>query len=397
MESFRWDKHFETGLSDVDDQHHRLVDLINRFGDILNESGSVLSESIDGVLDELAAYTEYHFTEEETMMAEVGVDERHVTAQSKAHAAFLDEISAMRGGVTHDIKAAENLLKFLTHWLAYHILGTDQAMARQVAAIQGGMPPAEAYDAEERFSTGAMEPILVAMDGLFHQVTERNRNLAELNLTLEAKVQERTQALFEANQRLVSVISNLEAEKEESQRLSRELSVANRQLEAMAMTDILTGLPNRRHAAACLEQEWGAAVWENIPLVCIMIDADGFKDINDLYGHDAGDVVLTALAEELKSAVRNDDIVCRIGGDEFLIICPRTALEGGMQVAAQVRLAVAAMRVKAGLGTWLGSISVGVAEFRNNMESFNALLNMADDGLYQAKRDGRNRVASVQV
>lgn len=332
------------------------------------------------------------------MMIQVGVDERHVNAQRNAHASFLAEVTTMRSGIgNNDMNAAEGMLRFLTHWLAYHILGTDQAMARQIDSIRSGTPADLAFVAEERFSTSAMEPILVAMDGLFHQVSKRNRTLAELNQTLENKVLERTQALHDANQRLVDVISHLEAEKEESQRLSRELSLANQQLEAMAMTDTLTGLPNRRHALASLEREWTQSVAYKTALVCIMIDADGFKEVNDGYGHDAGDVVLRALANEISNAVRTDDTVCRLGGDEFLIICPFTALDGGMQVAEQVRAAVADMHIEAGIGIWHGSISVGVAEYRKDMEGLDALIKAADEGLYTAKRNGRNAVASVQI
>jgi hemerythrin len=91
----------------------------------------------------------------------------------------------------------------------------------------------------------------------------------------------------------------------------------------------------------------------------MMIDADSFKQINDTQGHDAGDSVLRALSKQLLHAVRNDDIVCRLGGDEFLIICAGTPLDGAMMLAESIREEVAALRVPAGAGEWVGSISVG--------------------------------------
>lgn len=113
-------------------------------------------------------------------------------------------------------------------------------------------------------------------------------------------------------------------------------------------------------------------------------------------GHESGDFVLQALARELKHSVRNDDIVCRLGGDEFLIICTDTPLEGALYLAKLVRKAVAEIKVRAGMGFWKGSISIGVAVRTAAMEGPDALLKAADDGVSMAKRDGRNCVRSCQ-
>jgi hemerythrin len=271
----------------------------------------------------------------------------------------------MQKGVAERYEAAQRLLKFLTYWLAHHILGTDQSMARQVAAIQAGQKPEEAFAAEQVMKEGATEPLLHALTGLFQQVSERNRELQELNATLETKVAQRTHSLAEANHLL----------------------------EQMARTDVLTGLPNRRHAMAALAQAWLASVQDASPLACMMIDADGFKQANDKYGHDAGDEVLRQLSRQLRYTVRTDDIVCRLGGDEFLIICPNTTVEGALQVAETMRREIAKLHVPVNGGEWLGSISVGVATKSAAMRNFEELIKAADEGLYTAKRDGRNRVA----
>jgi hemerythrin len=261
--------------------------------------------------------------------------------------------------------SAKPLLKFLIYWLAYHILGSDQSMAKQVVAIQSGQSAAEAYLAEERMKEGAVEPLLHALNGLFKQVSERNRELLQLNQTLEARVVERT----------------------------KELAVANRQLEEIALTDVLTGLPNRRDAMRCLGLAWKEAEKEDAPLACMMIDADGFKQVNDNYGHDAGDEVLRQLARNLRYSVRTDDIVCRLGGDEFFVICPRTQLDGAAQLAEKIRLAIAALRVPTGSGEWRGSISIGVAVRKAGMSHFEELIKAADEGVYCAKKNGRNCVS----
>jgi GGDEF domain-containing protein/tetratricopeptide (TPR) repeat protein len=115
---------------------------------------------------------------------------------------------------------------------------------------------------------------------------------------LEARIAERTHALLEQN----------------------------RQLESLALTDELTGLSNRRHALMRFAHEWHVSVQQDTPLACLMIDADGFKQINDSHGHAAGDEVLRHLSACLKEGARALDIVCRLGGDEFMVICPSTPL-----------------------------------------------------------------------
>jgi hemerythrin len=365
MESFRWDKHFETGLAEVDKQHRHLVDVVNRFGDLLGQPKGVAFGDIEIVFNELAAYAGYHFKEEEGMMAQVGLHAAYVAQHVQLHTNFLQEVMRMREGVSpRNPDAAEPLLKFLTYWLAFHILGTDQSMARQVRAILAGRDPAVAYADEQVMKEGATEPLLHALNGLFHQVSQQNRELLELNRTLEQKVVERTTALTQAN----------------------------RKLKEMALTDILTGLPNRRHAMTRLAQDWSESLRDGTPIACMMIDADGFKQVNDKHGHDAGDYVLQQLSSHLRYCMRTDDIVCRLGGDEFLIICPRTSLEGALHVAELMRQAIAQQRVPVGNGVWPGSISIGVAARTPEMQTPEDLIKAADQGVYIAKRAGRNRV-----
>lgn len=374
MESFRWDPCFVTGLDEVDEQHHRLVDLINVLGDrLMAEAGASLAE-IQAVIVELADYAAFHFRQEEEMMKAVGIDPRTLDDQQSSHVGFVREVRETAGLLSPEsVERATGLHSFLIHWLAHHILATDQSMARQIFAIRSGRSAAEAFAAEEASRPSATDPFLHALDGLFQRVSERNRELSRLNETLEARVRERTRTLAETAERLAE---------------------ANRKLEDVANTDPLTGLANRRRAMEQLDREWQSAVDTGAPLSCMMIDADHFKEINDTHGHDAGDEVLRRLARELRYCVRTDDLVCRLGGDEFLILCPRTPLEGAFRLAEHVRLAVAALRVPAGDGAWNGSISVGVATRRDGMGSIQDLLKAADEGVYIAKRMGRNAVAT---
>jgi len=140
---------------------------------------------------------------------------------------------------------------------------------------------------------------------------------------------------------------------------------------------------------------WEESVAQNTSLACMMIDADHFKEINDTSGHDAGDKVLRELSRTLQHAVRTDDIVCRLGGDEFFVICPNTPMDGALQVAEHTRKTVAALRVPVEKGEWVGSISVGVAIRQPDMTSLDELIKVADQGVYAAKENGRNCVATA--
>jgi len=370
MDAFVWDDCFLTGLDRVDEQHHELVNIMNRFGELLIQPGDSTPDEVDRVFEELANYSRFHFDEEEAMLVSAGVNGRHIKQHRAAHAQFLGDVTQMHEARDRaNRESASRLLTFLTNWLAYHILGTDQNMARLIAANKGGKSQRDAYLAEQHGNDPATTMLLRSMTVLFNQVSDRNRALLELNQSLETRIASRTSELVDMNH----------------------------QLENMAMTDVLTGLPNRRHAMRCLAQYWQKSTKMGIPIACMMIDADGFKQVNDSYGHEAGDEVLRRLARRLRNSVRNDDVVCRLGGDEFLILCDHTTLLGAMTTAEKLRREVAELSVPAGTGFWRGSVSVGVAERTQSMQVLDELLKLADESVYVAKRNGRNCVATVQA
>jgi len=361
--AFKWDAHFVTGIDEVDVQHMELVHIINRLGDLLSSAETPTATQLEQLINELAAYTRFHFAAEETLMTAANIDPRHLATQKNEHQAFADEITRLER-MSISSEAARNLLELLIHWLAYHILGSDQSMAHQIDLMRRGRSADEAYCEDLRLGRRATEPLLAALNGLFSQVSQRNRELQQLNQTLEAKVVERT----------------------------RELAIANRNLEVLSMTDVLTALPNRRHAMQRIGLEWQA---RGRTLSLMMIDADGLKTVNDTWGHDAGDAILMELASVLAHAVRIDDLVCRLGGDEFLVICPNTPLAGALKLAETMRAKVSRMRVKLGAGEWKGSVSIGVAERTASMNCADELIRSADDGVYLAKHRGRNCVATT--
>jgi hemerythrin-like metal-binding protein len=123
---------------------------------------------LESVFGELAEYASYHFTEEEALMHGAGLDPRYVEHHEQSHAMFLEEVTQLHGAATSDNRAAaKSLLQFLTHWLTYHILGSDQFMARQIEAVKSGTPAQDAVHAEAPGKDPAMDTLLTALNGLF--------------------------------------------------------------------------------------------------------------------------------------------------------------------------------------------------------------------------------------
>jgi diguanylate cyclase (GGDEF)-like protein len=200
------------------------------------------------------------------------------------------------------------------------------------------------------------------------------------------------QARIRAGQRIVALQQDLAREHAEIERYSAELAVANRRLEQMANTDLLTGLPNRRYALNRLEQEWAAAIRFNRPLSVMMLDLDHFKSINDTLGHDAGDRVLAHAAKILREAVRASDIACRMGGEEFLVIASNTDGAAALRLAERIRAAIELRQPDAITLPRNLTISIGVAATAGAQPGWKELIKLADQALYAVKQARRNGV-----
>jgi len=199
-------------------------------------------------------------------------------------------------------------------------------------------------------------------------------------------------ARLRAAQRVVQLQEELAFDREQMVRFSNELSIANKRLQQQALTDALTDLPNRRFAMERLEQEWALTQRGERALSCMMLDIDHFKKINDTFGHQLGDEALKQVADALRKTARAQDVVCRYGGEEFLVICPDTGATAAYQAAERMRVSVESLRMLAPDGRHMPlTLSIGVAEKGEGIADMNALINRADDSLYAAKTQGRNR------
>ncbi|HLM55657.1 MAG TPA: diguanylate cyclase [Pyrinomonadaceae bacterium] len=162
--------------------------------------------------------------------------------------------------------------------------------------------------------------------------------------------------------------------------------------EEAAFTDHLTGLANRRRFERQLEREVKRSERYLHSFCLILIDIDNFKEVNDTYGHDAGDEAIRRVASTLQAGTRGIDTGARIGGDEFAVILPETDPRGGLDVAERLSAAIRSLDVRP-LGRLTASI--GVAEFPSCASSGDGLRMAADAALYEAKRAGRDRVVAA--
>lgn len=202
-------------------------------------------------------------------------------------------------------------------------------------------------------------------------------------------------ARLRAGERIIALENGLAQKTRSLHKVNAELAVLNDKLERMATTDELTGLVNRRHGLTRLDEHWEQASRYGQPLSCIMLDIDHFKRFNDNHGHAAGDEVLKKMAAVLTRSVRATDMVCRLGGEELLLICPNTVLEAATVLAERCRRNVESAVVRYEGHDLKVTMSVGVAQREGTITSRDELLAAADQALYAAKDGGRNRVCTA--
>jgi two-component system cell cycle response regulator len=177
----------------------------------------------------------------------------------------------------------------------------------------------------------------------------------------------------------------------------QQLVAAREALRVQAIRDPLTGLYNRRHMEEALGRELARAERGHLSLSVLMLDLDHFKRFNDTAGHPAGDVLLKQVAKVVEARTRKEDVACRYGGEEFVLILPGMPFEVARRRAEELRRAVGEASVEYG-GQSLGSItiSVGLACYPRHGISGKELLSAADKALYCAKERGRNQVATYE-
>jgi len=175
--------------------------------------------------------------------------------------------------------------------------------------------------------------------------------------------------------------------------LQDRLRESNRMLEQLSLTDPLTGLANRRFFVDALDKAFKRSRQDEIPLALAIVDLDYFKLVNDTYGHQAGDDVLIKVANLLRQNLRPFDIIARYGGEEFAVLLPHTELQTALAITERLRFRVSKVSFSDDLTDLNISISIGLAALPlPHVTTVDQFMRLADDSLYQAKHNGRNRV-----
>lgn len=190
------------------------------------------------------------------------------------------------------------------------------------------------------------------------------------------------------------LMHRLRSEKEYTEKVLFQLQAANTELAWMASTDSLTGAANRRRLLEALDIETGRAKRNGLPVSLLALDIDHFKQVNDTWGHQVGDQVLRDLVLNVKKTMRPHDILGRIGGEEFMVLLPDTPIAAAATLAERIRKQVEGMVVTHLQGALSITVSIGVAEFGKDGEAADQVIKAADDRLYRAKHEGRNRVVA---
>lgn len=199
MQPFVWNDRFHTGIDLVDAQHRHLVGIVNQLGDMLIAPQPAEKNEIEAIFGQLADYANTHFRDEERLMQEAGIAPMHLEHHVKIHRDFVTQLLAMwraRGAMS---SPAEALHGFLAAWLSFHILGEDQAMAREISRIRAGMSAVEAHRLEtERDKDSSTDALLQALQHLYGVLARMNSDITEANRQLEEKVAARTRELLQS-------------------------------------------------------------------------------------------------------------------------------------------------------------------------------------------------------
>jgi len=265
-------------------------------------------------------------------------------------------------------------------------------LGKQVKSLTQDLESAKQSPVEKRPEVkDLLQQIMDVAARLDGDVGRHSNRLNEVQDGLKESVENQPASVLEMTHKLLEANVQLKTELQ-----SARTQIAHKQQEletyvTEARTDTLTALRNRRSFNEEISRQFAQRQRQGITFSLIMIDVDHFKKFNDVYGHLAGDLVLRSVARTLTNTLRDMDIVCRYGGEEFAVICPGSTLTQAAAGAARVRAAIEAAEITLKEGIVRVTVSLGVAEVAE-AEIVDGLIKRADDALYAAKHAGRNQV-----
>ena len=362
FEIFPWTSNLETGIESIDEQHKKLVELLNSLTQhLVNHDDVMISE----VFDELAAYANYHFDSEESVWEPYFKNDAWYKEHKGSHESFLPSVLEIKEKYSDKTlnEVIEIIVKYLIRWLAHHIIGDDKKMALVIHKVNSGMSFEEAKKATVNDIKGSSKVLIDTVLTMYDRLSSRTLELMK-----------------ERNERKIAEVK---------------LTEANKRLETLSITDQLTGLYNRRYFEEVFQKELNRAKRSQKFLTFIMLDIDHFKKLNDTYGHIEGDRALVNVADKLQQLCnRSGDYIFRMGGEEFGILITDSNEPVEQRFAEKLCRSIEALKIpnKNSDVSRYTTISMGIASKvpqKSDTEDF--FLITADAQLYEAKEMGRNR------
>jgi diguanylate cyclase (GGDEF)-like protein/hemerythrin-like metal-binding protein len=365
FEVFPWNKNFEIGHATIDEQHQALAGLLNKLARTLVSDELI---KVNSAYDELANYANLHFHDEEAIWSEYFADDSWFSSHQMEHSAFLPRVIELKeqdaGKPLTDF--VENIVKFLIHWLAFHIIDNDKRMAMVVEAIESGASIEEAKVLTDKNMSGSMRILIETILNMYEGLSSRTIDLMrEMHARIKAE---------------------------------EKLKEANKRLEELSITDQLTGLYNRRHFISVFQTEIRRARREKKALTYFLIDIDFFKQFNDNYGHLEGDTALKRVGGRLLETCRRPtDFAFRLGGEEFGVLATSLSNKNANEFGEILRASIEGLKIPHGYSEVNEhmTVSIGlinkVPSLDDTTEDF---VRIADNRLYKAKELGRNRVVA---
>ena len=282
------------------------------------------------------------------------------------------------GGTIYRMRNSQDHAEAIVHWGTHRAASTETLMPESCWALRRGQPHLVA-DSDEAHCAHVSTPVAAGVATACIPLSAQGVQLGLLYLS-------------DADDGFVARIDIIEAVAEQLSMALSNLSLQER-LRLQSIREPLTGLFNRRYLEESATRELARCARRDLPLSLMMLDIDHFKAFNDVHGHAGGDALLAQFGKLLQENTRGEDIACRYGGEEFTLILPEAGIEAALQRAQAIRVAVESMRVQY-LGRELPqvTVSIGVAAFPGDGETPESLLRVADEALYRAKHNGRNRV-----
>lgn len=365
VEVFPWNQYFEIGIDTLDQQHQILASLVNKLAKELVLNDGV---DIDSVIGSLVEYAQIHFEFEERIWEEHLPAFYHITSHKETHVQFIPSVlDAVEkcDGEDSSVKA-EAIIHFIIQWLIHHILQADGFMASTIQNLDEGMSLELAEQNADKKSQQATTFILSTIYTVYKQISSH------------------------------AIATMTEIRKKEE--VQRELVRINKKLEKIILVDPLTELYNRRHFNSVFEKKLSAAKRDKTTLSVLFIDLDYFKRVNDHYGHLVGDQVLVKVSQCLQRILkRPNDIIFRIGGEEFVTLTHNDDESGLLDIAEKVRASIEGLQIP-NIGSDISSYvtaSIGALHIKpKSTDTIDNIMNLADKRLYAAKSAGRNRTVS---